>query len=179
GGPRPGGRPPQLGPRHEGSDDHRPRRRVGRSDDPSRLGVVGGAHEVRAVRDGAGDGHRRPLGDDEGRAGASRCRAGRSRMNPLENTGIPVEDQFRNWSELNVEPFDKLAVDPYTRTRVILMNGIEVESIIFSHQFARNTDNVEIKQALALSRRAEAHQQKVVNGLNPGDQTPLETTIGY
>ena len=100
-------------------------------------------------------------------------------MNPLENTGIPVEDQFRNWSELNVEPFDKLAVDPYTRTRVILMNGIEVESIIFSHQFARNTDNVEIKRALALSRRAEAHQQKVVNGLNPGDQTPLETTIGY
>lgn len=100
-------------------------------------------------------------------------------MNPLENSGIPVEDQFRNWSELNVEPFDKLAVDPYTRTRVILMNGIEVESIIFSHQFARHTDNVEIKQALALSRRAEAHQQKVVNGLNPGDQTPLETTIGY
>ena len=100
-------------------------------------------------------------------------------MNPLDNAGIPVEDQFRNWSELNVEPFDKLAVDPYTRTRVILMNGIEVESIIFSHQFARHTDNVEIKRALALSRRAEAHQQKVVNGLNPGDQTPLETTIGY
>ena len=100
-------------------------------------------------------------------------------MNPLDNAGIPVEDQFRNWSELNVEPYDKRTVDPYTRTRVILMNGIEVESIIFSHQFARHTDNVEIKRALALSRRAEAHQQKVVNGLNPGDQTPLETTIGY
>lgn len=100
-------------------------------------------------------------------------------MNPLEQSGIPVEDQFRNWSELNVEPFDKLAVDPYTRTRVILMNGCEVESIIFSHQFARNTDNLEIKRALALSRRVEAQQQKVVNGLNPGDQTPLETTIGY
>ena len=100
-------------------------------------------------------------------------------MNPLENKGIPVEDQFRSWSELNVEPFDKLAVDPYTRTRVILMNGIEVESIIFSHQFARHTDNLEIKRALALSRRADAHQQKVVNGLNPGDQSPLETTIGY
>ena len=100
-------------------------------------------------------------------------------MNPLEEKGIPVEDQFRNWSELNVEPFDKLDVHPYTRTRVILMNGIEVESIIFSHQFARHTDNPEIKRALALSRRVEAQQQKVVNGLNPGDQTPLETTIGY
>ncbi len=100
-------------------------------------------------------------------------------MNPLDQPGIAVEDQFRNRSELNVEPFDKREVHPYTRTRVILMNGIEVESIMFSHQFSRQTDNPEIQQALAMSRRSEAHQQKVVNGLNPGDQTPLETTIGY
>jgi hypothetical protein len=100
-------------------------------------------------------------------------------MNPLEQKGLAVEDQFRSWNDLNVEPFDKREVHPYTRTRVILMNGIEVESIIFSHQFARHTDNPEIRRALALSRRAEAHQQKAVNGLNPGDQTPLETTIGY
>lgn len=100
-------------------------------------------------------------------------------MKVFEQKGLPVEDQFRSWSELNVVPYDKLDVHPYTRTRVILMNGIEVESIMFSHQFARHTDNVEIKRALALSRRVEAQQQKVVNGLNPGDQTPLETTIGY
>jgi hypothetical protein len=100
-------------------------------------------------------------------------------MNPLDEKGLAVEDQFRSWSELNVIPYDKLDVDPYTRTRVILMNGVEVESITFSHQFARHTDNLEIKRALALSRRADAQQQKVVNGLNPGDQSPLETTIGY
>jgi hypothetical protein len=100
-------------------------------------------------------------------------------LNPLEETGIPVEEQFRNWSELNIEPYDKMSVDPYTRTRVILMNGIEVESVMFSHQFARHTDNPEIKRALALSRRADQQQQKAVNGLNPGDQTPLETTLGY
>jgi hypothetical protein len=100
-------------------------------------------------------------------------------MNPLEHRGTPLEGQFRNWSEMSLEPFDKHAVDPYTRTRVILMNGIEVESILFSHQFARHTDNYEIKQHLALSRRVEQQQQKAVNGLNPGDQTPLETTIGY
>src|SRR3954471_14508232 len=100
-------------------------------------------------------------------------------FNPLDESGIAVEDQFRSWSELNVDPYRKLDVDPYTRTRVILMNGIEVESILFSHQFARHTDNLEIKRALALSRRADQQQQKAVNGLNPGDQTPLETTIGY
>jgi len=100
-------------------------------------------------------------------------------MNPLEQAGIPVEEQFRSWSDLNVTPFDKDAVHPYTRTRVILMNGIEVESILFSHQFSRHTDDIDLKRALALSRRVEAQQQKAVNGLNPGDQTPLETTIGY
>jgi hypothetical protein len=100
-------------------------------------------------------------------------------FDPLAETGIPVEDQFRSWQELNVEPYDKLAVHPYTRTRVILMNGIEVESILFSHQFARQTDNLEILRALALSRRVDQQQQKVINGLNPGNQSPLETTIGY
>lgn len=39
-------------------------------------------------------------------------------MNPLEQTGIPVADQFRPWSEMVVEPFDTATVDPYTRTRV-------------------------------------------------------------
>jgi hypothetical protein len=100
-------------------------------------------------------------------------------MNPLQEPGIAVEEQLRPWSELNVAPFDKESVHPYTRTRVILMNGVEVESIMFSHQFARHTDNPEILRALALSRRVDQQQQKVVNGLNPGDQTPLETTIGY
>lgn len=100
-------------------------------------------------------------------------------MNPLEHPGMPLENQFRSWSEMAVEPYDKYDVDPYTRTRVILMNGIEVESIIFSHQFARHTDNREIAEKLAMSRRVEQQQQKAVNGLNPGDQSPLETTIGY
>lgn len=54
-------------------------------------------------------------------------------FNPLEQKGMPLEKQFRNWSELNAQPFDKNAVDPYTRCRVIVMNGIEVEAILHSH----------------------------------------------
>jgi uncharacterized protein with von Willebrand factor type A (vWA) domain len=30
-----------------------------------------------------------------------------------------------------------------------------------------------------MGRRADSQQERVVNWLNPGDQTPLETTIGY
>jgi hypothetical protein len=97
----------------------------------------------------------------------------------LEQQGIPLDQQLRNWSELNVEPYDKRTIHPYSRSRVIVMNGIEVESIIFGHQFNRHTDNIEIKNALALARRVDQQQQKAIDWLSPGDETPLETTIGY
>jgi hypothetical protein len=100
-------------------------------------------------------------------------------FDPLDQTGIALDEQILSLADLNPDPYDKRTVDPYTRTRVILMNGIEVESIMFSHQFARHTDNLELKRDLAMARRADQMQQKVVNGLNPGDQTTLETTIGY
>ena len=100
-------------------------------------------------------------------------------FNPLAEKGIPIGKQLRNWSELNVQPYDKEQVDPYTRARVIAMNGIEVESIINSHQFARHTDNLEIRSMLAQTRRVEQQQQKAINWLTPGDETTLEVTIGY
>jgi hypothetical protein len=100
-------------------------------------------------------------------------------FNPLEQKGIPLEDQLRSWRELNVEPVDIVGGDPYTRCRIVLMNGIEVESIMFSHQFARHTDNPEVKRALARTRRAEQMQQKADNWLLPGSDGPIETTIVY
>ncbi len=100
-------------------------------------------------------------------------------MNPLEHKGIPVADQLRHWGDLNPEPYDSMEVDPYTRCRIILMNGIEVESIMFSHQFNRNVDVPEVREKLAESRRVEAQQQKAVNWLIPGDETTLEVTLGY
>jgi hypothetical protein len=48
-------------------------------------------------------------------------------FNPLEHKGIALQDQIRSWRELNVEPIDPEAVDPYTRCRIITMNGIEAE----------------------------------------------------
>lgn len=100
-------------------------------------------------------------------------------FNPLKERGIPMENQFRNWSELNVQPYDKEMVDPFSRCRGIVMNGIEVEAVMFSHQMARNTADPKVKQNLALIRRAEAQQQKAVNWLIPGDESTLEVTIGY
>lgn len=100
-------------------------------------------------------------------------------MNPFEEKGTPIEQQFKEWSRVNVEPYDKRSVDPYTRCRVILMNGIEVESALFLHQFARHTTDPRLKQQQALVRRIEQQQQKMVNWLIPADESTLEVTIGY
>ncbi|MGE0257238.1 MAG: hypothetical protein AB7H71_13390 [Alphaproteobacteria bacterium] len=100
-------------------------------------------------------------------------------FNPLEERGIPLERQFRNWSELNTKPYDKNQVHPYSRCRGITMNGIEVEAAMFSHNMNRHTVDPKIKEMLALVRRVEQQQQKAVNWLIPGDESTLEVTIGY
>ncbi len=100
-------------------------------------------------------------------------------FNPFKEKGLAPEKQIANWSELNITPYKKEAVHPYTQARVILMNGVEVEAVMFKHQFARQTNNLEILGQLALSRRIEQQQQKRVNWLVPGEASILEATIGY
>ncbi|HEX7082310.1 MAG TPA: hypothetical protein VF329_14980 [Gammaproteobacteria bacterium] len=100
-------------------------------------------------------------------------------FNPLEEKGVPLEDQIRHWRDLNVEPYKKDEVHPYSRTRGILMNGVEVEAAIFSHQMARNTLDPDVRKQLAMMRRIEQQQQKAINWLIPGDESTIEVTLGY
>jgi hypothetical protein len=102
-----------------------------------------------------------------------------SMFNPLDHKGIPLDQQLRSWRELDVEPVDPEAVDPYTRCRIITMNGIEVEAILFQHNFARNCPDPEVRRQLAYVRYVENQQQRVVNWLLPGLASVLETTLGY
>jgi len=92
---------------------------------------------------------------------------------------IPIEDQIMNWNQMIPEPYDKNTVDPYARTRVILMNGIENNATLTSHAIHRIIKDPEVKRQMALLRRIESQQQQMVNWLNPADQTILETTVAY
>jgi hypothetical protein len=91
--------------------------------------------------------------------------------------GTPLERQVFTWRDLVQPPYSKLDDDAFTRVRVILMNGIESEALRFSHACARV--NAKLQSALAQVRRVEQHQQTLVNWLNPADQSPLETTLGF
>ncbi len=100
-------------------------------------------------------------------------------MNPFELKPNAVEDGIMDWATIYPKPYCKMTVDPYTKVRIILMNGIEVEAVMFKHQLHRHTQNEDIRREIALTRQVEQQQQKIINWLKLIDETQLETTIGY
>ena len=100
-------------------------------------------------------------------------------MNPFQLKPEKETEAFMNWQQLYPRSYDKLAVDPYTRVRVILMNGTEFESVGYSHQFQRHESNNDLRRELSMLRRQEQQQQKKIACLKPMDETVLEHTIGY
>jgi rubrerythrin len=101
----------------------------------------------------------------------------RMALDILRTKGTPLDRQVFTWQDLVQPTYSKLDDDAFTRVRVILMNGIESEAVRFGHACARV--NGPLQAALARVRRVEHHQQTLVNWLNPADQSPLETTIGF
>ena len=102
------------------------------------------------------------------------------KVNPFyEENFIPVDNTFKDWKHLNSKPYDKKTAMPYTKTRVILMNGTEFEQNWFLHQFSRHCNNNELRREIANVRRHEQQQQKMIASLKPIDESDLETTISY
>ncbi len=100
-------------------------------------------------------------------------------MNPFNETPMKITDSFKDWPSVYPNAYDPKEVDPYTKTRIILMNGTEFESQWFSHQFSRHCIDQDLKRALAMTRRSEQQQQKAIAVTKPIEETILETTISY
>lgn len=100
-------------------------------------------------------------------------------MNPFELKPIPIDKCFMDWNEMYPCSYNKCDINPYTKTRIILMNGTEFEANTFSHQFARNCNNNDIRRKIALTRRIEQQQQKKISNLKPISANILEETISY
>lgn len=98
-------------------------------------------------------------------------------VNLFDSRGVPLDKQRFTWKDMVQQPISKLDDDAFTRVRIILMNGLEVEALRFQHLCARM--NKELQVPLAKVRRVEQHQQTTVNWLISSDHSPLETTIGY
>lgn len=100
-------------------------------------------------------------------------------FNPFEQRGISLDQSFESWTNAYPVPYHKDEVDPYTKVRIILMNGTELEAERFSHRFNRSCTDMELRRELALIRRIEQQQQKKLALLKPANESILEHTISY
>lgn len=100
-------------------------------------------------------------------------------INPFEEKPLRTSEDYYNWRELALRPYNKFDVDPYTRVRIILACGAEYEAVWFSHQFHRHEADNDVRRELANLRRKEQQQQKRLASLKPIGEGILEHTIGY
>ncbi len=100
-------------------------------------------------------------------------------FNPFEERPMCMEQTFMDWKKLYPGSYDKTETNPYTKTRIVLMNGTEFEAQWFSRNFSRRCPDNDLRRELALLRRVEQQQQKRISCLKPKDESILETTIAY
>ncbi len=100
-------------------------------------------------------------------------------FNPFNEKPIPVDKWFMDWDMMYPCSYNKETTNPYTKCRIVLMNGTEFEAQWFSRNFSRHCDDNDLRRELALVRRSEQQQQKRISCLKPKNETILEHTITY
>ncbi len=100
-------------------------------------------------------------------------------MNPFEHKPMAILSGIGNFKQIYPKRYCKNETSPYTKTRIILMNGTEFEANWFTHNFQRHTTDNDLRRELALTRMAEKQQQQKIALLKPTNETILEHTIGY
>ena len=98
-------------------------------------------------------------------------------VNLLQDKGTPLARQKFNWKDMVGKPISKLDDDAFTRVRIILMNGLELDSLRTKQVAIRC--NARAREQLAQLMRIEQHQATAINWLIGADHSPLETTIAY
>lgn len=98
-------------------------------------------------------------------------------LNLFQDRGVALEHQRMSWKDMVGKPISKLDDDAFTRVRIILMNGVEQDSLRTKQVALRM--NAPARVALAQLMRVEQHQATTINWLLGADHSPIETTIGY
>ncbi len=100
-------------------------------------------------------------------------------VNPFKEKSVSIEKTYENWKKLAATPYHPKTTSPFTKVRIILMNGTEFEANWFSHQFHRHCNNNDLRRELSVIRRREQQQQKKLAALKPIEETILQHTIAY
>ena len=85
----------------------------------------------------------------------------------FSDKGVPLDRQRLTWKQMAGRPISKLDDDAFTRVRIILMNGLELDSLR-TKQVAIRTSR-DARPLLATLMRAEQHQATAINWLIGAD----------
>ncbi len=100
-------------------------------------------------------------------------------VNPFKEKATKIEKTYESWNKLAVKPYDPKKTSPFTKVRIILLNGTEFEANWFSHQFFRHCNNNDLRRELSVIRRREQQQQKKIAALKPIEESILQHTLSY
>jgi hypothetical protein len=104
----------------------------------------------------------------------------RMSLSLLDSRGCPLDAQKFSWRDLVQKPISKLDDDAFTRVRVILMNGIELEASRFSAHGRARMNRANCRLPLGnRSGASSSTRRRWSTGCSVADHSPLETTIGY
>lgn len=95
----------------------------------------------------------------------------------LHDKGTALSKQRMSWKDMVGKPISKLDDDAFTRVRIILMNGLELDALRTKQVALRMNGKARVQ--LAQLMRVEQHQATTINWLIGADHSPIETTIGY
>lgn len=98
-------------------------------------------------------------------------------INLFTDKGMPLARQRLSWKDMVGKPISKLDDDAFSRVRIILMNGVELDSLRTKQVALRCSADARVQ--LAQLMRIEQHQATAINWLIGADHSPIETTIGY
>ena len=85
-----------------------------------------------------------------------------NKVNPFYEKGAVSVEKFVAVDDYALKAYNKETTDPYTKTRIILLNGAEYEQTWFLHQMHRRCSCNDIRRDISLIRRHEQHQQKMI-----------------
>ena len=100
------------------------------------------------------------------------------KINPFLQEATKIEC-YEDWEKLCLKPYNPKATSPFTKVRLILMNGTEFEANWHSHNFSRHCADNDLRRELSLIRRREQQQQKALASLKPIEESVLQHTMGY
>ena len=80
-------------------------------------------------------------------------------INLLKDRGTPLDRQRMSWKDMVGKPISKLDDDAFTRVRIILMNGLELDALRTKQVAIRC--NLEARVPIAQLMRVEQHQALV------------------